>query len=107
MIIQESLIERIKSYIEQLKRENALSDCKLKVVESKSTKSIYVVASTKVNDKTLVRRFRISDHRNSKIPTKIICRATNFELIRRRIKSLIKELEKKRFQELLNGLHTK
>jgi len=104
MKIQESLIQRIEGYIKQLQREKDLSEYRFKTHQSNTTKSIYIRVSTKVNGKILRRSFRISDHRNSKIPTKIVCKSTNFTLIKRRVKGLITALEKRRLEESFNAI---
>lgn len=102
MKIQESLVQRIEGYIKQLQQQKDLTEIKFKVKSSNTTKSIYIQASTRINGKIIRRSFRISDHRNSKIPTKIICKSTNFTLIKRRIEGMISSLEKKRLEESFN-----
>jgi len=107
MKIQQSLVERIESHIRKLQNEKDLSQFKFRVSKSNTTNSVYIQASTKVDTIIIRRSFRISDHRNSKIPTKIVCKSTNFTLIKRRIEGLIKQLEEKRLKMSFDVIQSK
>lgn len=104
MKIQENLIIRIEKYIRKIQQEQDLSQFRFKITESKTTNSIYIQVSTVINHIVYKEQFRVSDHGNSKVKTKIVCKSTDFGLIIRSIEKMIKKLKDKRLGKLLNAV---
>ncbi|NCU41493.1 MAG: hypothetical protein EOM19_02075 [Candidatus Moranbacteria bacterium] len=59
---------------------------------------------TKVNKDILKTTYRISDHYNSKVKTKVVKRATNFNFITRKINNMIKQVRTMRYYKLVENV---
>ena len=102
MIIQDALISRIEQYIEKLKKERELDRIEFRVSKSQSTSSTYITLISFVEGERIKLQFRISDHYNSKVKTKILKKNTKFTLIEKEIKMLIRRTNKIRFKIKMN-----
>lgn len=104
MKIQKSLITRIDTYIKELKKGQDLSDYEFKIRKSNSTNSIYIQVYSYIDSKQIRSSYRLSDHFNSKVKTKIITKHTRFDFIKRKIEKMIRNNRNIRVHYLMNSL---
>lgn len=101
MIIQDSLIRRIEVYVESLRRQAKNEHLIFKVSRSNTTNSIYVKVLTFLDEEKIQSSYRISDHLNSKVNTKLVAKHTKFTTIQRNIDKLIDKVNKLRTKKVL------
>jgi hypothetical protein len=101
MIIQESLYKRIESLIERKKSDPKNEDIKFKLSKSNTTNSIYILIYTYAQNEQIRIKFRISDHYNSEVKTKVLKKATNFSYIERKMDQMISRARSIRFNNLV------
>lgn len=102
MIIQDALIRRIEVYVESLRRQAKNEHLMFKVSTSNTTNSIYVKVLTFLDDGEKIQAsYRISDHLNSKVNTKLVAKHTKFTTIERNIDKLIDKVNKLRTKKVL------
>lgn len=104
MIIQDSLIRKIEVYVEFLRRQAKNEHLIFKVSTSKTTNSIYVKVLTFLGEEKIQASYRISDHLNSKVSTKLVAKHTKFTTIERNIDKLIEKVNKLRTKKVLENI---
>lgn len=102
MILNDYLLSSIKKVVNN--KINIDKSVRLEVKKSKTTNSIYVIASTEVLGNKITKEIRFSDHGNSKIKTLMIKKETNFELIIKLIKRLVRDILSYRYYVALNSI---
>lgn len=107
MIIQESLCQRIENLFNRKRNDKSFDDIKFDVKQSKTTKSIYITVSTKIDGERFRNTFRISDHGNSKARTKVVKSSTRFDYIERRVNTMVKIVREMRYKYLLESINKK
>jgi len=104
MIIQDSLIRRVELYVESLKKQARNEHLFFKVTSSKTTNSFYIKVYTYLDDEKISASYRVSDHLNSKITTKLVAKHTKFSTITNNIDKLIEKVNKIRTKKILENV---
>lgn len=107
MIIQDALVERIQRFADSEKKKQKLSDYYFKIRKSNTTNSIYVQLYSFIDGETLRISYRFSDHKNSDVKTKLVCKNTNFKFIERKILYMIKSMQLKRYNKCMEIINRK
>lgn len=107
MIIQDSLIDKIDKFIRKEQHKRDIGHITFKITQSKSTNSIYVKAYSYYEGERIQSTFRISDHLNSNIDTKLVHKHTKFSFIERKILSMIKRIDHRIYRIKLNSISQK
>ena len=102
MFSQEELTKKIENFITQEKTKRDLSDLSFKVLKSQTTNSIYVTVRSYVNNEDIKISYRFSDHKNSKVKTKIVKGKIDNDFIAKKINLMIKQVRYIRYKVLLN-----
>jgi hypothetical protein len=106
MIIQQELYERIEKLINSKKTNKKNEDIVIILSKSKTTSSIYITVLSAYEEEKIRIKYRISDHHNSKVKTKVVRRATTFNFIERKLDSMIKRVRTIRYNRLVNSICT-
>lgn len=104
MIIQEQLYKRIEGLINSKRNNPKYNDVRFKLSKSKSSNSIYMTVMTMVQDNHIRIKYRISDHYNSRVKTKIVRRSTTFKFIERKLNSMIRQARLIRYNHLVKSI---
>lgn len=104
MIIQESLIKRVELYVESLRKQARNEHLFFKVTKSNTTNSFYIKVYTFLNDERISASYRVSDHLNSKINTKLVAKHTKFSTITNNIDKLIEKVNKIRTKKIFENI---
>ena len=107
MVIQDSLVARVDKFIRKLRSEMNLEEYIFSVTKSKTTNSLYVAVISYVQKERIRLTYRFSDHGNSKVKTKIVCRTTSFKFIERKILRMIKKVKRMRCEKQFELLERK
>ena len=103
MKLCEGLYDRIKNMIKIY--NNTYEDIQFDVKHSNTTNSIYLLAISNDNGITIKKKYRLSDHKNSRIKTKIIAKSTKFSYIERLFESMARDVRMSRFKMLMNQIN--
>ena len=99
MVIQENLIERVEAYVDTLRQQKKYENYLFKVRKSKTTMSLYVQIFSRINGEMIRLTYRFSDHKNSKVKTKVLTKNTSFTFIERKIKAMLKSMQRIRYEK--------
>ena len=75
-----------------------------KVTSSKTTNSFYIKVYTYLDDEKISASYRVSDHLNSKINTKLVAKHTKFSTITNNIDKLIEKVNKIRTKKIVENV---
>lgn len=104
MIIQEQLYKRIEGLINSKRNNPKYNDVRFKLSKSNSSNSIYMTVMTIAKDNHIRIKYRISDHYNSEVKTKVVRRTTNFNFIERKLDLMIKQARSIRYNHLVKSV---
>lgn len=107
MVVQDELMIRIEKFIKRQKQIRNWDHIEFKVTKSKTTNSIYVKAISYWEGERIQSSYRISDHRNSKVTTKVLAKNTKFSFIEKKIVGLVEKIDRIRFRKKLEQLGEK